>query len=135
MSPPNPILLVHTNTDSISSVVTADYTDTVRTIIFTGRPLRVRKNPYIMEWESRPQDIQKLVTQGIIPAVDDMDKREKAGNADEDTEMQARPYLMGQVAAAINDIQPAKQIIDEMVAEAVHHLKKSASMIGDSARI
>lgn len=29
------------------AVVTADYTDTMRTIIFTGRPLRVRKNPYI----------------------------------------------------------------------------------------
>lgn len=29
------------------AVVTADYTDTLRTIIFTGRPLRVRKNDYI----------------------------------------------------------------------------------------
>ncbi|BFZ56510.1 hypothetical protein PYCC9005_003557 [Savitreella phatthalungensis] len=117
------------------AVVTADYTDTIRTIIFTGRPMRVRKNPYIMDWESKPHEIQKLVQQGIIPAVHDMDRREKEGTADDDLEMSARPYLMGQVAASINDVQPAKQIIDEMVAEAVQQLKRGASLVGDSARI
>ena len=33
------------------------------------------------------------------------------------------PFLMGQVAAVINDVKPAKEIVDEMIAEAVEMLK------------
>ena len=33
------------------AVRTAGFDDNVRTIIFTGRPLRVRSNPYIQNWE------------------------------------------------------------------------------------
>lgn len=118
------------------AVVTADYTDTLRTIIFTGRPLRVRKNAYIEEWESKPEEIKKLVSKGVIPVVYDIEKREKDGTIDEDTEMNARPYLMGQVAAAIKDVQPAKQIIDEMMSEAVKQIKRSNSLIsGGGARL
>lgn len=58
---------------------------------------------------------------------------------------------MGQVAAAIKDVQPAKQIIDEMVSlsdvcffhltnafqmsEAVQQIKRSNSMISGGARL
>ena len=34
------------------SVKTAGFDDTIRTIIFSGRPLRVRNNPYIEDWET-----------------------------------------------------------------------------------
>jgi len=117
------------------AVVTADYTDTMRTIIFTGRPLRVRKNAYIESWESRPDDIKELVGKGIIPVVHDLEEREKKGDIDEETEMNARPYLMGQVAAAINDVQPAKVIIDSMMEEAVQQIKRSSSLISGGARL
>merc|ERR1712151_1000941 len=33
------------------SVVNAQYTDTIRTTIYTGRPMRVFKTPYILDWE------------------------------------------------------------------------------------
>jgi hypothetical protein len=39
------------------------------------------------------------------------------------------PFLMGQVAGAIHDIKPAKQIVDEMVSEAVHMLKLGQTFI------
>jgi len=42
---------------------------------------------------------------------------------------------MGQVAAAIKDIQPAKQIIDEMMSEAVVQIERASSMIGASPKL
>jgi len=31
-------------------VVSAGFEDVARTIIFTGRPMRVRKTPYVADW-------------------------------------------------------------------------------------
>lgn len=31
-------------------VLSAGYDDTVRTLVYTGRPLSVRKTPYVMRW-------------------------------------------------------------------------------------
>lgn len=42
---------------------------------------------------------------------------------------------MGQVAAAINDIKPAKQIMDEMMADAIQQIKRSNSLITDGAKL
>ena len=48
--------------------VEADYHDTVRTIIFTGRPMRVRKNAMIMNWEeNRQAEIRELTAKGVLP--------------------------------------------------------------------
>jgi len=50
------------------SVLTAGYDDTVRTLIYSGRPLSVRKTSYVAEWESqRQEEIATLVSQGKIP--------------------------------------------------------------------
>ena len=43
--------------------------------------------------------------------------------------MQNMPLLMGACAGAISDIKPAKEIIDEMVAEAVVQLDRVAVMV------
>jgi NAD(P)H-dependent flavin oxidoreductase YrpB (nitropropane dioxygenase family) len=37
--------------------------------------------------------------------------------------MEAMPLLMGQAAGAVNDIRPAKDIIDDMVSEAIGILR------------
>lgn len=39
------------------AVRTAGFDDNVRTIIFSGRPLRVRNNPYIQNWETNRKSI------------------------------------------------------------------------------
>lgn len=31
-------------------IISAGYDDMVRTLIFTGRPLNVRKTPYLVDW-------------------------------------------------------------------------------------
>ena len=57
------------------AVRTAGFDDNVRTLIFTGRPLRVRNNPYIQNWEeNRQAEIKELTEKGIIPVESDFEK-------------------------------------------------------------
>lgn len=50
------------------AVRTAGFDDNIRTIIFTGRPLRVRNNEYIRNWEeNRQAEIKTLTDKGVIP--------------------------------------------------------------------
>jgi hypothetical protein len=48
---------------------------------------------------------------------------------DPQTVADGRPLLMGQVAGAIDDIKPAKQIVEEMVKQAVETLRENYAMI------
>ncbi|KAA8892902.1 2-nitropropane dioxygenase [Sphaerosporella brunnea] len=112
------------------AVRTAGFDDTIRTIIFTGRPLRVRKNPYIENWETERRDeIAKLTSKGVIPVEYDIEKLDNEDKLDDETMDNARPFLMGKVAAVVNEKKPAKAIVDEMVAEAVAQLKKGQTML------
>ncbi|KAF3913484.1 hypothetical protein AA313_de0207589 [Arthrobotrys entomopaga] len=112
------------------AVITSGYEDNVRTIIFTGRPMRVKMNPYIKNWEeNRADEIVKLTKQGIIPVEHDIEQLDKDDKLDDDTMDSARPWLMGKVAAVCNEIKPAKAIVEEMVAEAVQQIQKSNSMV------
>jgi len=107
-------------------VVSADFTDTGRTLVVSGRPLRVRYNEYIKDWHAREDEIKRLTEQGIVPLAKDMDDGK-------DVDI---PFLMGQVAAAIGDIKPAKEIMDEMVAEAVEVLSNGQKFIvGGGSRL
>ncbi|KAI0928861.1 hypothetical protein AcW1_005976 [Taiwanofungus camphoratus] len=76
-------------------VVTAGYDDTVRTLIYSGRPLSVRKTPYVADWENRHQEIAELTSQGKIPAEVDLQKHPEKS-------IEGRPWLMGRVAGSIN---------------------------------
>ncbi|KAI4642160.1 hypothetical protein J4E93_007304 [Alternaria ventricosa] len=102
------------------NVVTADFTDTGRTLVVSGRPLRVRYNDYIKEWHEREDEIKKLTEAGVVPLAKDMDDGK-------DVDI---PFLMGQVAGVIGDIKPAKEIVDEMVQEAIDMLKLGQTYIG-----
>lgn len=96
------------------AVVSAGFEDTVRTLVVSGRPLRVHMNDWIKEWHERRRDeIERLIEKGIVPMMQDMEN-------DKDVDF---PFLMGQVAAVVREIKPAKQIVEEMVAEAVGMLK------------
>ncbi|KAI1614279.1 oxidoreductase [Exophiala viscosa] len=95
------------------AVVSADFTDTIRTIVISGRPLRAKLNDYVKKWEDQPQKIKELTDKGIVPYAYDLEK-------DNEVDM---PFLMGQVAAIIKDIKPARQVVEEMVAEAVEMLR------------
>ena len=108
------------------SVVSADFGDTLRTLVVSGRPLRVRRNEWVDKWEAQPEKIKELTEKGVVPIEFDME----AGN---DVEI---PHLMGIVAGVIKDIQPAGQIVDEMVTEAVQMLKQGQTYLnGGKSRL
>jgi len=130
------------------SVVNADYNDSIRTTIFTGRPMRVFKTPYVLDWEeNRSNEIQALQAKGVLPIVADLPKgkgwnsgfhgTEVRTLAERETnkeltrleEMNRSVRLVGQCAAAIEDIKPAKDIVEEMVAQASEHLRSASAMM------
>ncbi|EMF10026.1 2-nitropropane dioxygenase, partial [Sphaerulina musiva SO2202] len=101
------------------AVVTAQFEDTLRTLVVSGRPLRVKMNDYIKSWEvDRPEEVKRLCDQGIVPLAHDMENL-----PDDKQDTIDIPHLMGQVAGAIEKIQPAKEILEEMVTECVEVLK------------
>lgn len=107
------------------AVVSARYEDTLRTLVVSGRPLRVRMNDYIQEWENKPEAIKALCDKGITPLEKDMQD-------DKDVDI---PFLMGQVAGYIGRIQPAKEIVDEMISEAVKQLKLGGTYINAESKL
>jgi len=112
------------------AVRTAGFDDTVRTIIFTGRPLRVRNNAYISNWEeNRQEEIKQLTSKGVIPVEHDIETLDEKDELDDETMDSARPFLMGKVAAVVDQKKPAKEIVEEMVAEAKAQLEKGGKML------
>ena len=110
------------------AVRTSGFDDNVRTIIFTGRPLRVRRNPYIDNWEeNRQNDIKEFTNKGVIPVEADLERM--GDDIDDETMDNARPFLMGKVAAVVNEKKTAKEIIDEMVSGAVEWISKMNSAV------
>ena len=99
--------------------VEADYHDTVRTIIFTGRPMRVRKNAMIMNWEeNRQAEIRELTAKGVLPMAKQREEDEGKEMSFQD-QMDRLPLLMGQGAGAIGSVLSAKDIMEEMVSTAI----------------
>jgi len=107
------------------AVVTAGYHDTLRTVMYTGRPMRVLKTPFNDEYNAKNDEINALLNKGVIPIqhlIKESEEKIKRGEMKMPTPTELasmRPLLMGACAGAINDIKPAKQIVDEMVKEAV----------------
>lgn len=103
------------------AVVSATFEDTARTLVISGRPLRVKVNDYIRSWEEgKPEEIKRLCAQGITPLEQDM-------NDEKDVDF---PFLMGQVAGVIKEIKPAKQILDDMVTECIESLRQQQTYLG-----
>ena len=93
-----------------------------------GRPLRVRNNPYIDNWElNRAQEIKDLTAKGTIPVEHDFETL--GDDIDDETMDNARPFLMGKAAAVVNEKKSAKAIVDEMVGDAVQWLGRGQATI------
>merc|ERR1711865_373247 len=62
------------------SVVNAGYTDTVRSTIYTGRPMRIFKTPYVLDWaENRSKEMVELQNKGILASLADVGDINKVG--------------------------------------------------------
>lgn len=113
-------------------VVQAGPSDTLRTLVFTGRPLRTFNHEYVKEWERRPEEIKALCAEGKIPIVADhretlLDSTRRDRADGKKWSMAAHHMsLMGQASAAINDIKPAAEIMRDLVEGAADVLRAKA---------
>jgi len=105
-------------------VVSCDFDGTERTLVLSGRPLRMKTNDYIRKWHAQPQRVKELCDSGVVPIEYDFDQ----GNEIDP------PHLMGQVAGSIKAIQPAGEIVDEMVQEGVAMLKLGSSYLAGGSK-
>ncbi len=90
--------------------------DTVRTRCYSGKPMRVRKNPYVEDWESRPGDIQGFPAQAMISI------RNNAlggiGGQVDGLDSDKSCFAMGQSAGGIHEVLPAGEIVTRIMDEA-----------------
>lgn len=130
------------------SVVEADYDDTIRSTVYTGRPMRIFKTPYVMDWaENRQKELVDLQSRGILGAAADVDNyhggfhtvevrtlKEKMEGVDlSKAEQLGRSVrLTGACAGAITDIKPAKAIVEEMVQQAAEQLQRASTFVVQS---
>jgi len=118
------------------AIINAGYHDTLRSTIFTGRPLRLLKNDYIMEWETiRREENKQLRDKGIIPVFHDLKKWNDEGGTTKEQQLNATPLFMGNVSGAINEIKPASVIVNEMVIQAVETLRTVTARVGPVSKL
>jgi hypothetical protein len=79
-------------------------------------------------------EIKELTSKGVLPAQNDLDK---AGDnaSDELLDQASHPYLMGQVAAVCNKKTTAKEVVDEMVKQAVQRINLTSSMLQAKSKL
>ena len=108
------------------TIVSAGDTDTTRTRCYSGKPMRCRTNEYILDWESRPDDIQPFPMQaihstqtGVIGGI--------GGITDEARlDPDSSCFAMGQSAGGVKDVLPVKDIVERIMAEADDAMNRMA---------
>ncbi|KAF7365725.1 2-nitropropane dioxygenase [Mycena venus] len=111
------------------TIVKAGYEDAVTTLIFSGRPLRVYRTPYVDDWNNNRQaEIKELTRKGLLPHDVEMDKHPEKSVA-------ARTWLMGRVSALIHEVLHAKVIVDNMVRDAAAQLQRGNKYLTSKAKL
>lgn len=88
----------------------------------------MRNNAYIKNWEeNRQEEIKQLTSKGVIPVEHDFENL--PDDVDDETLDNARPFLMGKVAAVVSEKKPAKAIVDELVTDAAALLQQGNKML------
>jgi enoyl-[acyl-carrier protein] reductase II len=88
--------------------------------------MRVRKNPYVEDWESRPQDIQPFPQQAMLSSRAGV--MGGIGGQIEGLDPDKSCFAMGQSAGGIHQVLPAAQIVKNLVSEAEAALDRAAKL-------
>lgn len=111
----------------VKHVLSASVSDTVKTLIYSGRPLRTFASSYVKEFEQRPAEIKAYCDAGVIPIRGDYKKIMKAGGKFSKGETAA--LLMGQCCGAIDSIMSAEEVVRDMVEVAIITLNSNTMQI------
>ena len=113
-------------------ILSATDEDTVRTRCYSGKPMRVRKNPYVEDWERRPEEIQPFPMQAMVSI------RNGAmggiGGQIEGLDPDKSAFAMGQSAGGIRDVAPAGEIVRRTIAEARESIARLSALRSDERR-
>jgi len=108
------------------TIVEATDEDTIRTRSYSGKPMRVKKNPYVEDWEKRPEDIQPFPMQagishraGVMGGI---------GGQIEGLDPDRSCFAMGQSAGGVHDVVPAAEIVARIMAEAEASIDRVAAL-------
>lgn len=111
-------------------IVAAADEDTIRTRCYSGKPMRVLKNPYVEDWERRPEEIQAFPMQAMISI------RNNAmggiGGQTENLDRDKSAFAMGQSAGGVRDVLPAGEIVRRIMAEAHEAIARMAALQSQS---
>jgi enoyl-[acyl-carrier protein] reductase II len=107
-------------------IVEADDEATIVTRAYSGKPMRVFKNEYVMEWERRPQEIQPFPAQAMISHQAGV--MGGIGGQMEGLDHARSAFAMGQGSGAVRDVKAAKDIVHEIVAEAEEAIARMAHL-------
>ncbi|UZJ51085.1 hypothetical protein CBS101457_000405 [Exobasidium rhododendri] len=119
------------------AIVDANFESVVKSTIFTGRPLHIINSDYIRSWEEqRPEKIKELQGNGIVPVEWDLEQPSES-EEEEDKKINGvlSHWFAGKVAAVVDKIEPAKDIIDEIIREAADALHKSSLLVLPSSKL
>ncbi|KAH7405644.1 2-nitropropane dioxygenase [Phaeosphaeria sp. MPI-PUGE-AT-0046c] len=118
-------------------VIKATYDSWVKSIIWSGRPLRALSNPYILDWEqNRQAEIKELTSKGVVPLPYEIDRLHKEGKLTDEIEDAAALRPIGVVGGSVNKAnQSAAEIVAEMVQETVHALNGASGFMNRRAKL
>ena len=124
--------------------------DTRRIEIYTGRPLRVKKDAFNEDWANRREELDKLLAKGIVVAEKSVkdksgapyearlrmraalgDKKVRTGSWQDIRSVQDPKadfnVAFGQAAGAIHEIKPAAEIVEELMNGLMNSFKQVQS--------
>lgn len=100
------------------TILGATDTDTTRTRCYSGKPMRVRTNPYVEDWERRPEEIQPFPLQAMHSVQQDVIGGIGGVTEESRLDPDRSCFAMGQSAGGVHDVRPVREIVDSIVAEA-----------------
>lgn len=98
------------------TIVEAADDSTVRTRCYSGKPMRVAKNPYVDDWERRPDEIQPFPQQAIHSSRSGV--MGGIGGQIEGLDPDRSCFAMGQSAGGVHEVLPAAEIVARILSEA-----------------
>ncbi|KAI0007474.1 2-nitropropane dioxygenase [Xylariaceae sp. FL0662B] len=119
------------------AIVEAGFDSVIKSVVWSGRPLRALATPYVVDWEqNRQAEIKELTSKGIVPIEHELERLHAEGKLTEEIEDEAALRPMGVVAGLINKAnQPAQEIVNEIVSEAAEILGSAGQFVTSKARL
>jgi enoyl-[acyl-carrier protein] reductase II len=109
-------------------ILDADATDTIVTRCYSGKPMRVFRNDYVAEWETRPQDIKLFPAQAMLSHQAHV--MGGIGGQIDGLERDRSCFAMGQGAGGIKDVPSCREIVERVMTEAEDVIGRIAALRG-----